>query len=227
MSNSGYLSIETLWQRLEQFFAAQQWPVALRPGASEAEIAAVEAALGLPFPTDFRASLRIHDGEDWQQGIRWLDNAMLLLPIANILTSWQEQQTYYARWGEDEYVDDYQDQGRIRNVIFHPRRIPIAEQEGVCGLWLDFTPGPAGIAGQVILDITECEFIVLAPSFHAFLTRYLELLETGVYFYEAETYGQVIPQNLDALHSGAIHLVEFYRRLFPLPTRSDDHENRT
>ena len=37
-----------LWQRLEQFFAAQQWPVALRPGATEAEIAAVEAALGLP-----------------------------------------------------------------------------------------------------------------------------------------------------------------------------------
>lgn len=47
--------MQTLWQRLEQFFAAQQWPVALRPGASEAEIARVEQALGLPFPTDFRA----------------------------------------------------------------------------------------------------------------------------------------------------------------------------
>lgn len=219
--------MQALWTRLERFFAAQQWPVALRPGATEAEITAVEAALGLPFPADFRASLRIHDGEDWQQGIRWLDNAMLLLPVAKILTRWQEQQTYYARWGEDEYVDDYQDQRRIRNVVYHPRRIAIAESDADIWLWLDFTPGPDGIAGQVIMDITECEFIVLALTFRAFLTRYLELLETGVYFYEAETYGQVIPQNLDALHSGAIHLVEFYRRLFPLPTRSDDYENRT
>ncbi len=213
-----------VWQRLERFFAAQQWPVALRPGASKAEIARVEAALGLPFPADFRASLLIHDGEDWQQGIRWLNNAMLLLPVAKILTRWQEQQTYYARWGEDEYVDDYQDQGRIRNIVYHPRRIPIAESDVDVWLWLDFTPGPDGVAGQVIMDITECEFIALAPTFHVFLARYLELLETGVFFYEAETYGQVIPQNLDALHSGAIHIVEFYRRLFPLPTRSNDDE---
>ena len=35
--------MRTLWQRLEQFFAAQQWPVALRPGASEADIAAYVA----------------------------------------------------------------------------------------------------------------------------------------------------------------------------------------
>ena len=31
--------MQALWMRLENFFAAQQWPVALRPGASEAEIA--------------------------------------------------------------------------------------------------------------------------------------------------------------------------------------------
>lgn len=205
-----------LWQRLERFFAAREQPLALRPGASEAEIARVEAALGQRLPDDLRASLLIHDGEDWQQGIRWLLDGMVWLPVAGILTSWQEQQTYYARWGEDEYVNDYQDEDRIRNVIFHPRRIPIAEQEGVCGLWLDFTPGPSGIVGQVIMDITECDFIVLAPTFRAFLARYLELLETGVYVYDAETYDRVVPQNLDALHSGAIRQDEFYRRLFPL-----------
>ncbi len=213
--------METLWQRLEQFFAAQPWPVALRPGASEAEIAAVEAALGLPFPADFRASLRIHDGEDWQQWrecVRWMIHDAFLLSLDEILSHWNLQQTYYARWGEDEYADDYQDEDRIRNVIFHPRRIPIVMNlDEESGLWLDFTPGPTGVAGQVIMDITECDFIVLAPTFHAFLTRYLELLETGVFFYEAETYGYVIPQNLDALHSGAIHSDEFYRRLFPLP----------
>lgn len=138
-----------------------------------------------------------------------------LLPVAGILEHWKVQQTYYARWGEDEYADDYQDEDRIRNVIFHPRRIPIANNlDEESGLWLDFTPGPAGVAGQVIMDITECEFIVLAPTFHAFLARYLELLETGVYFSEAETYGCVIPQNLDALHNGAIRQDEFYRRMF-------------
>ncbi len=165
---------------------------------------------------DLRASLLIHDGEDWQHGIRWLPDGMVLLSVAQILARWHEQQTYYARWGEDEYVDDYQDAGRIRNVIFHPQRIPIAEQGGVCGLWLDFTQGPEGVAGQVIMDITECDFIVLAPTFRAFLARYAELLETGVYFYEAETYEQVIPQDLEALHSGAVRQSDFYRSLFPL-----------
>lgn len=143
---------------------------------------------------------------------------MLWLPVAEIQAQWTTQQTYYAQWGE-EYADEYQDTGRIRNVVYHPRRIPIAESDADVWLWLDFTPGPAGVAGQVITNINECEFIVLAPTFHAFLARYLELLETGVFFYEAETYGYVIPQNLDALHSGAIHSDEFYRRLFPLTAR--------
>lgn len=212
--------MHTLWQRLEQFFTAQQWPVALRPGATGAEIAAAEAALGLPLPADLRASLQIHDGEDWQQWrqcIRWMIHDTFLLSLDEILSHWNLQQTYYAQWGE-EFGDEYQDEDRIRNVIFHPRRIPIAMNlDEESGLWLDFTPGPAGVAGQVIMDITECEFIVLASTFHAFLARYLELLETGVFFYEADIYGYVIPQNLDALHSGAIHIVEFYRQLFPLP----------
>lgn len=221
--------MQDLWQRLERFFAAQQWPVALRPGATEAEIAAAEAALGLPLPADLRASLRIHDGEDWQQWrqcIRWMIHDTFLLSLNEILKHWNLQQTCYAQWGE-EYADDYQDEGRIRNVIFHPRRIPIAMNLGEeSGLWLDFTPGPAGVAGQVIMDITECDFIVLAPTFHAFLTRYLELLETDVYFYEPETYGYVIPQNLEALHSGAVWQDDFYRRMFPL-NRACDLDNIT
>jgi len=216
--------MRTLWQRLEQFFAAQQWPVALRPGASEADIAAAETALGLAFPADFRASLRIHDGEDrqqWRQCVRWMINDSFLLSLDEILSHWNLQQTYFAKWGE-EFGDECHDQERIRNVIFHPRRIPIANGlDEESGLWLDFTPGPAGVAGQVIMDITECEFIVPAPSFHAFLMRYLELLQTGVFSCKVgeepgQGYGYVIPQNLDALHSGAIHADEFYRRLFSL-----------
>jgi cell wall assembly regulator SMI1 len=209
--------MQTLWSRLEGFFAAQGWPVALRPGAGEDEITRVEQALELRLPDDVRASLQIHDGEDWQRGIRWLPSGMVLLPSAQILESWREQQTYYARWGEDQYADEALDEGRIRNVIFHPRRIPIAEQEGICGLWLDFTPGPEGVAGQVIMDLTECDFIVLAPHFRAFLSRYVELLETGIYVYDAETYHQVIPQNLEALHTGAVRMTDFYRDLFPIP----------
>jgi len=208
--------VQDLWLRLERFFSEQHWAVALRPGAEEAEIVRLEQVLELRLPADLRTSLQIHNGEDGRQGIRWLPD-MLLLPIAGILAHWNTQQSYYARWGEDEYADDAQDGGRIRNVIFHPRRIPLAmrlDEEG--GLWLDFTPGPEGMPGQVIMDITECDFIVLAPNFRAFLVRYIELLESGVYFYDAETYQQVIPQNLEALHSGAVRQDAFYRRLFPL-----------
>ena len=67
------------------------------------------------------------------------------------------------------------------------------------------------------MDIIEYDFIVLALTFHAFLARYLKLLETGVYiYYDAETYGSVVPQDLGALYSGAIRQDDFYRWLFPL-----------
>jgi len=98
------VAIESSWQRLTRWAAVCPLDITFNPGATEAAIAKAEAALGLPFPADFRASLRIHDGEDWQQGIRWLDSGMLWLPVAKILACWQEQQTYYARWGEDEYA---------------------------------------------------------------------------------------------------------------------------
>lgn len=209
--------MQNLWLRLEQFFTQQHWPVSLNPGASEAEIVEVEQSLGQRFPDDLRASLQIHDGEDWQQGFRWLYDRMVLLPAARILTRWQEQQILYARYGE-EFGDDDQDDGRIRNIAFHPKRIPITESDADVSLWLDFTPGPQGIAGQVITNITECDFIVLAPNFRTFLTRYAELLATGAFFYEAETYDAVIPQNLEALHNGVVRSDNFYRQLFPLDT---------
>lgn len=207
--------MDIIWQCITTWAARHSLSIQLNPGASQAEIARVEQALGLRFTDDFRAWLLIHDGEDWQQGIRWLENGMRWLPVAQILEQWQIQQTYYARWGEED-ADDYQDEDRIRNVVYHPKRIPIAESDADAWLWLDFTPGPAGIAGQVITSITECDFIVLGSSFRAFLARYAELLETGVYYYDAETYAQVIPQNLAALHSGAVRQADFYRRLFPL-----------
>ncbi len=207
--------MDTIWQRITKWADRHSLSIQLNPGASQAEITRVEQALGLRFPDDFRAWLQIHDGEDAQQGIRWLENGMRWLPVAQVLEQWQIQQTYYARWGEEDANDD-QDESRIRNVVYHPKRIPIAESDADAWLWLDFTPGPTGIAGQVITNITECDFLVLGSNFRAFLARYVELLESGVYYYDADTYAQVIPQNLAALHSGAVRQADFYRRLFPL-----------
>jgi hypothetical protein len=96
---------------------------------------------------------------------------------------------------------------------------PSLNQMPMSGCGWTSPPGPEGIAGQVITNVTECDFIVLAPTFHAFLARYLEFLGTGICFYEAETYGYVIPQNLEALHTGAVRQDDFYRRLFPLTAR--------
>ncbi len=53
----------------------------------------------------------------------------LLLSLSEILRRWNFQQSYYAQWGE-EFGEEYHDRGRIRNVIFHPRRIPIARSSG-------------------------------------------------------------------------------------------------
>ena len=57
--------IADLWQRLETWLQAEA-PTTLanlQDGATPAEIAATEAALGVSFPDDVRASYLLHNGQ--------------------------------------------------------------------------------------------------------------------------------------------------------------------
>lgn len=64
-------NVKQLWERIEAYFY-EHWPqkeLKLRPPATEQEIAAAESELGVRLPDDFRASLKVHDGQDDEPSI--------------------------------------------------------------------------------------------------------------------------------------------------------------
>ena len=80
--------MQELWERIERWLAtnAPELHAALQPGASEAEINDAEAALGISFPADVRASFAIHDGQDTDASWVWEDRE--LLSLADICSEW-------------------------------------------------------------------------------------------------------------------------------------------
>jgi cell wall assembly regulator SMI1 len=104
-----------------------------------------------------------------------------LAPLAQIVEPWRDEQE--RAQDDEESSCPVTEGGRFRNVLWHSRRIPIAGSPYWDGdnTYLDLVPGPRGTSGQLVTMVTECDFTVLAPSFRAALTGYVELLESGAW----------------------------------------------
>ncbi len=169
------------------------------PPATDQEIDHVIQETGYPLPEDFQQWLKIHNGQDLRNPfLRWLPHGMVMLSCEMIIKEWHFWVGLYEEHIEDEFSHETYFQDKIRNIIYHPQRLLIAEQEGIAIMALDGIPGPQGTPGQVILDVDECTFIVGADSLTQFLEKYLRLMEEGQVYFDAETYGQMVPadQNL-------------------------------
>ncbi len=173
--------LSEVWTRITTCLGEHASTLTLRPGASEATIAEVERALGVELPADYRAWLRLHDGEDDVEGrVEWLPAWGRLLPIAETLERWRDEQEW-AQTDVDESFGWLQDDDRIRGVVKHAKRIVIAGNRYGDGdnTYLDLIPGPAGTSGQVIVATTECDFELVGTSFLDFLRRWASAFEAG------------------------------------------------
>jgi cell wall assembly regulator SMI1/predicted DNA-binding WGR domain protein len=181
---SGTASIAEVWARIEGWFAKRpELPLRLRPGAKEKDIVAAEKTLGVRFPDDFRASLRLHDGqEDREDGgdVDWLPVALRLGSLASLVRCWQDDRKYYDEEGMAERLDWLDKGERVRQVHLHPKHIPFAGSRywDYGRLMFDFIPGPQGAAGQVIAR-DDIDLVFVDASFGAFLERVAIGLERG------------------------------------------------
>lgn len=180
MSNGLPARIAHLWHRLVQ--ALGPAGQTLRPLPGRADLQPIEDGLGLRLPDDYRAWLALHDGEDDVAGrVEYLPGGGFLLPADVTLQRWTDNQEWFQ--GDDDTGQaPFQDGDRIRNVVFHARRVMIASNRFGDGdnTFLDFCPGPAGTAGQVIVATSECDFEVVGASFEDFLRRLATALEEGL-----------------------------------------------
>jgi cell wall assembly regulator SMI1 len=140
--------IRTQWQRLTSLLQALE-PQALeqiRPGATERQIAACEAATQLQWPDDFKALLLISNG-----GLL-LPGDQRLASLEQILGGWSGWADGSESFNEDEQAfnpDGGYPPPRTRGVPGHECLLPL-DDEVNWGLYLDLSPGPTGRLGQIV-----------------------------------------------------------------------------
>jgi cell wall assembly regulator SMI1 len=157
----------------------------LAPPAEEHVIDAVEAALGVALPADFRASLRIHNGTTWG-----LPSPVPLDNLYDTTEIIEATQMWHSMIDRDPIFDDprvwaYQvDQnmisvhGPVRPTLGPAGRVCVGTMNGDVHWFLDLDPPQGGTPGQVVRIDPECtEWDVLTPSWTLLLLRYAEDLE--------------------------------------------------
>lgn len=185
--------VATLWMRLQGWIGAAGAPsLELNPPATEKAIRAAEKEMGLAFPPDFRASLRLHDGQASSdaadaRSFPWLPGCAPLAPLDKIIAEFKNQQKL-ARQHQAKTDIAVSPNGRLKGGVYRTGRIPIAGTPRWDGdnTFIDLDPGPAGMPGQLITMVTKSDFVVIDTSFATALERWINVLERGLWIYNAE-----------------------------------------
>jgi cell wall assembly regulator SMI1 len=179
--------MQALWDRFERWLvscAPAEALASLGPAASDAEIVEFEALLCVTLPADVRASYRIHNGQrtDAFPRVDGLIDTRTLLSLAEIRhewTVWEEildSGAFNGKGGAPK--------GPVRPDWWHPRWIPITNDDAGNHECLDLAPAPGGAVGQVIsFRRDDQNRIVRAPSFAAWFDAYVTSCERGEFAY--------------------------------------------
>jgi len=186
------------WARIEANLS-DVLPASLEQLTAPAEmpaIDAVETALALTLPRDFRASLRVHNGTTWGQPSPVpLDHLYDTDQIVEATRMWADAEA-------DPVFDDprvwaylldrgsIRASGPVRPTLNSAGRVFVGTMNGDVWWFLDLDPPPGGTPGQVVRVDPECtEWDVLAPSWQQLLIRYAEDLERFAAAPESSTSG--------------------------------------
>ncbi|MFC3493526.1 SMI1/KNR4 family protein [Glycomyces rhizosphaerae] len=177
--------IESAWIRVEAALSRvlpDSLPLLAGP-AEASEIDAIEAALGVSLPPDFRASLRIHNGSNYGNPTPVpLECLFSTGEIVKLTRAWDSE--------EDPDIDNppvmaclidegmIHVSGPVRPTSSLKNRVVVGDMNGDVTWIIDLDPPEGGTPGQVVRVDLECgQWDVLAPSWTALLVRYAEDLE--------------------------------------------------
>ena len=164
--------MEDIWKKLEALSQEKEGEsLRLRSGTTEEKIAEAEKTMNLKFPEDFRQYLLTHNGqEDGRKRGSWL-----LGSLDEIVAQWKDDRELEEEYPEangEGFMENDTMQNRLKCAQWIPfLGAPYWDQDIA---YIDLSPGPKGTAGQVIALVSECDFEVVAPSFDAFLERWLK-----------------------------------------------------
>ncbi|HEX4221002.1 MAG TPA: SMI1/KNR4 family protein [Pseudonocardiaceae bacterium] len=126
--------IERSWQRIENWLRdnAPETYASLNPPASEAAIAEAQEFIGVPFPPDLIASLRIHDGVTFHPAGLTIVGRYAPISVEVIKDRWQML---------GDILREQFDSEDMGGGWWHRQWVPIAEDNAACQLIVDARPG--------------------------------------------------------------------------------------
>ena len=166
------------WHQIERWLAAHAPRIlteSLRPGAAEAALAALAAAVGRPLPDDYQALYRRHDGlRDEADNLGSLWYGMSLLPLAEVRAAY-EYQAAQTRTSPLRRAPPAVRTAALQNPYW--LRLGFDGSHG----WLvvDLDPAPAGTYGQVLYlyEIEELAFPVAGSVAELLATFAADLIQ--------------------------------------------------
>ena len=168
------MPLEELLSEIARQTGLKQLP--FNAGCSDDRIRKLEAAVQAKLPDNYGAFLRTRNGQSDKHALTFPPDQIVFLSDAEVAALWKELQDYR----DDQFFDELQDGDHVRAVLYHPGRIPIAQNESATAyLCLDFVPGPKGRAGQLVFNVNETDCVVVENSVSDLVGRYLSLLKSG------------------------------------------------
>ncbi|GAA0595167.1 SMI1/KNR4 family protein [Streptomyces crystallinus] len=138
-------AVASVWEDIEQWYAAQGGPHLLLPPARDEQIDSVEATLGVQLPEEVRTSLRRHDGTadgGWPKG--------RLLSCDGILSETGVWRELLADGTFDDLKGFHSGGKALKPGWWNTGWVCVDADGAGNGSALDLSPGPEGKVGQVI-----------------------------------------------------------------------------
>lgn len=157
----------------------------LNPPATDAQLDAAQAHLGLSLPADVRALYRLADGQVQYRhdDPRWAAGLVAgepLLPLTEALLQWDQWAGFEGETGLDEFASSTPE-GFVQPKYSVRGWIPLTHDGGGNHVGVDLDPDVRGTVGQVItFGRDDDQHQVLAPSLLSYLDQLADLLEQGL-----------------------------------------------
>ncbi len=198
--------MKTLWQRLEAWIDqyANLMLDDLNEAADEAAFAPIEKVMGVELDEDFKSFYLIRNGqfEESEEGI-W--DGAILLSLEAMIKVWKQ---WRSKFDEGEFWDlESEPDAGIRSEWWNPYWLPLTTDARGGHHFIDFAPTFEGQMGQIIrMDHDSPKRKVVAPNFKAWVTQYVEALESGRYIYSEAWGGIVAKHKVNDFESGDVFL---------------------
>ncbi|WP_407571065.1 SMI1/KNR4 family protein [Deinococcus altitudinis] len=214
---SASLETSAVLDRLAAWLAAELPEVlaALQPGATEAELNALEALTGQPLPSDVRALYGWRNGQNLDHPATGPFFGLTFLPLPEVArhwSAWQEVLSSMPELGEPDENYTSEPAGAVQPIGISRGWIGFAYDHGGNHLGIDLTPGPTGTAGQIInFGRDEHARFVLSASMTGFLEWLASQYEAGNFVIEDEGDGE---RSLNTRNPASRHFLDAVRTMF-------------